>query len=308
VSARINRVTPITSTSLVCMVLLGRGDRALSTEQVRDVLAPRLDYVRRRKLPATGELDLDSAEGVKRSLDALVRNRVLTLYDEGPEPVYGIASGQHLTAAYYRNTIVHFFVTPSIAELALLRAAEPDVEDPTAEFWEEAMRLRDLLKFEFFFAEKEVFRDELREEVALQNPEWEQRLRAGSEAVLRLLLGWSPMSAHRTLRPFVEAYRVVSDALEREDPDRPFDEARFLRECLARGRQYRLQRRIRSEESVSKVPFQTALRLARNRGLLESDGPGLAEARRAFAAEVRDVARRIEGADALAASRRAGIW
>jgi len=307
VSARINRVTPITATSLACMVLLGRGDRALSVEQVREVLAPRLDYVRRRKLPVAGELDLDGCDGVQRCLDALVQNRVLTLYDEGPEPVYGIPRDQHLTAAYYRNTIIHFFVTPSIAELALLRAAEPDVEDALVEFWDEAMRLRDLLKFEFFFAEKDVFRDELREEVALQNPEWEQRLAAGPEAILRLLASLSPLNAHRVLRPFLDAYRVVSDGLEREDPDRTFDEARFLDECLARGRQYRLQRRIRSEESVSKVLFQTALRLARNRDLLEADGPELAARRHAFAEEVRQVTRRIEGVDALAASRRAGI-
>jgi trehalose-phosphatase len=58
-------------------------------------------------------------------------------------------------------------VNGAIAELALVRAAEDGVAHPGDEFWEEAMRLRDLLKFEFFFADKETFRDELRAEVAL---------------------------------------------------------------------------------------------------------------------------------------------
>jgi len=233
---------------------------------------------------------------------------VLTCYDQGTEPVWGIEADQHLTAAYYRNTIVHFFLNPSICELALLRAAEPDVEDPVAEFWNEAMALRDLLKFEFFFADKDAFRDELRLELALQAPDWQERVSAGADAILRLILVWSPFSAHRTVRPFVEAYRVVSDGLEQLEPGAAFDEGAFLNQCLKRGRQYRLQRRIRSEESVSKVLFQTALNLARNRGLLDPDTPELAERRSDFAREVRSVARRIEGIDALAVSRRAGIW
>ena len=34
-----------------------------------------------------------------------------------------IAPDQHLAAAYYRNTVIHFFVNGAIAELALIRAA-----------------------------------------------------------------------------------------------------------------------------------------------------------------------------------------
>ena len=308
VSTRVNRATPITASSLICMVLLGRGDRALSVEQVRDVLSPRLEYVRRRKLPTIGDLDLETPSGIRRALDALVRNRVLTCYDQGPEPVYGIESDQHLTAAYYRNTIAHFFVNPSICELALLRAAEPDVEDPLAELWNEAMALRDLFKFEFFFAGKEAFRDELRDELALQAPDWQQRVAGGAESILRLITAWTPYSAHRAVRPFVEAYRVVSDELEELEATRDFDEPAFLARCLARGRQYRLQRRMRSEESVSKVLFQTALKLARNRGLLDPSAPELAERRKRFAEQLRSVTRRTEGIDALGMSRRAGIW
>ena len=53
--------------------------------------------------------------------------------------------------------------------------------------------------------------------------------------------------------------------------------------------------------------FGTALRLARNRGLLEAGGGELVERRQAFAAELRDVIRRIDAIAALAAGRRAGL-
>ena len=55
----------------------------------------------------------------------------------------------------------------SLLALGICQAhAEDGVTDRPAAFWAEAMRLRDLLKFEFFFADKETFRDELRREMA----------------------------------------------------------------------------------------------------------------------------------------------
>src|SRR5437016_879699 len=307
VSARINRATPITATSLVTLALLGVSNRALSVAETIASLRNLLDYVRRRDLPTAGALDLDTPEGVRRTLDALVENRVVTCFAEGPEAVYAISPEKHLIASYYRNTIIHFFVNGAIVELALLRAAEDGVADPTEEFWDEAMRLRDLLKFEFFFADKEAFREELRAEVRLHDRDWEQRVAEGPAAIGALLRRFRPFSAHRVLRPFLEAYRVVADALERRSPEAVFGEEEFLRGSLALGQQYVLQGRIRSAESVSQGLFATALRLARNRSLVDPGAPDLAERRHAFAEEVRRVIRRIDAIDALVAARHAGL-
>jgi glycerol-3-phosphate O-acyltransferase len=306
VAVRINRVTPITPTSLVALAMLGT-DRAVTVEETMTVLRNWLDYVRRRGLPTTEELRLDTPEGVRVVLEALVRSGVVTSFARGPEPVYAISENQHLAAAYYRNTIVHFFVNSSIAELSLLRAAEGDTADRAGAFWAEVLRLRDLLKFEFFFAEKEKFRDEVRTEVMLTDPDWEARLAAGPEAIHQLLRRFRPFTAHRTLRPFVEAYRTVGDELAELPPGAPFAEPGFLARCLARGEQYRLQRRVQSVESVSSVLFATALKLASNRGLLAPGGEGLAAHRAEFAAELRRVMRRVDAVAALAASRRAGL-
>src|SRR5206468_2825505 len=117
VSARINRVTPITATSLVTLALLGVSSRALSVEETIASLRNLLDYVRRRDLPTAGALDLDTPAGVRRTLDALVENRVVTCFAEGPDAVYAISPEKHLIASYYRNTIIHFFVNGAIAEL-----------------------------------------------------------------------------------------------------------------------------------------------------------------------------------------------
>jgi glycerol-3-phosphate O-acyltransferase len=307
VCVRINRATPITPISLVCLSLLGRGDRALSAEELRDSLRNLVEYVHRCRLPVTEELALDSPEAITPVLEELTQSGLLHRYAEGPEVVYGIAPEQHLAAAYYRNTVIHYFVAGAIAELALLRAAEPGVTDRRAEFWNAALALRDLLKFEFFFPERERFVAELRAELAMHAPGFERALDAGAEAITDLLPRLRPFHAHRILRPFLEAYRVVADALERAPANAKLDDAAFLRSCLALGKQYVLQHRIARQESVSQALFATALKLARHRGLVDGGGDALPDERRAFAAELREDIRRVDAIEALVKARIAGI-
>ena len=79
-------------------------------------------------------------------------------------------------------------------------------------------------------------------------------------------------------------------------------DSEVVRRALGLGRQYVAQRRLRSSESVSALLFQTGLQLAANRGLLEP-GPGLAERRAAFLAELRDLVRRLDQIEDLAIRR-----
>jgi glycerol-3-phosphate O-acyltransferase len=308
VATRINAVTPITPTALVTLALLGTGDTALSVPQTRKGLANLLRYVQERKLPTSAQLfHLQSDEGIERTLEALVENGVVSRFAGGSETVYMIGREQQLAAAYYRNTIIHFFVNAAIAELAVVKVSEGPCDDALAVFWSEAMRLRDLLKFEFFFAGKDRFRDDVREEIAFHDSDWENRLTDGPDGALSLIQSFRPFTAHRVLRPFLESYRVFADALLDLDPDKKVDRDSLVSDCLGLGKQYQLQHFVHSTASVSKALFETAIRLADNRGLLDRNVPDLHARRRAFADEVADANRRVESIVALAASRRAGL-
>ena len=308
VCVRINHVTPITPISLVTLALLGTTGQALTVHETRRSLANLLDNVRMRKLPTTADLDhLAGDEGVRFTLEALVENDVVTRFDEGREPVYGIADDQQLSAAYYRNTIVHFFITGAIAELSLIHATEGKRNEFLARFWDEVMRMRDLFKFEFFFPEKEAFREEVRESLDLNHRNWEQRIENYEVDPDEMIRRSRPYLSHRVLRPFLESYRVVADQLATLPPSEPFEEKRFLKDCLGLGRQYELQKRIHASDSVSKALFQTALKLAKNRDLLGEGDESLAQARLAFADEIVDAVRRADVIVALAAGRRARL-
>jgi glycerol-3-phosphate O-acyltransferase len=315
VAWRINQGMPVTATALVSTVLLAMQGTALTFAQIRLGLADGMDYLESRSVPRTASARaLTAAEPVRATLDALVAGGVVTFVPDGREPVWLIGPEHQLAATFYRNTLIHFLLDTALCELAVLRARDAGAAalgagalgagalgtDPVGAFWEEIARLRDLLKFEFYFQDKEEHRRQVRAEMDRHEPAWEARLREGPESADALLAGMRPLVSQVVVRPFVEAYRIVADVLVHDES--LFDDAEIVRRALGLGQQYVAQRRLRSAESVSALLFQTALQLARNRGLLEP-GPDLGSRRAAFLAELRDLVRRLDQIEDLAIRR-----
>lgn len=286
VMVRINRVTPITATASVTLSLLRNYHRAMSVEEIAEELTDLVTYVLKNHIPITERIEKDGRAQVQDVLDRLVENDVVTRFDEA-KTLYRVTDGQYLSAAYYRNTIVHYFVAGSIGELALAATLEARPTEPEDFFWDEVMALRDLLKFEFFFAEKEEFRAEVDAELATRSANWRELFSAEPGELEDQLV---PVHSRWTLRPFLEAYLVVADTLAALEG--AYDEKSFLSQALSLGKQYRLQDEISAEEAVSQVLFKSALGLAKNRGLL--DESATPESRQAFASQIRSVIERID--------------
>jgi len=130
-------------------------------------------------------------------------------------------------------------------------------------------------------------------------PGWEDRL-TGADGPVGVLQSISPHAAHWVLRPILEAYLLVADALVEVDPRRDADRKALARSCLALGEQYRLQQRITSAEAISTVLFDHAIDLADNRGLLAGGGIERLREREAFAEEVRELVERLDAVEELA--------
>ena len=330
VAWRINQSMPVTATAVITTILLAMQGAALTFEQIRLGVADALAYLSVRDIPVTASLRaLAAPEPVRATLDALRQGGLVSYSGDGREPVWLIEPDQQLAATFYRNSLVHFVLDTALCELAVLRAAEAGA-DPVGAFWAEIAWLRDLLKFEFYFQDREEHRRAVREEMDRHDPAWEQRLRSGPDEAESLLSTMRPLVSHVVVRPFVEAYRIVADVLATDDVVGPadsasagsasagsasagsasagsasagsVDDAEVIRRALGLGRQYVAQRRLRSSESVSALLFSTALQLARNRGLLEN-GAEAAVRRAAFLAELRDLLRRLDRIENMAIRR-----
>ena len=180
VAWRILRVTPVNATGLVSALLLTTRGVALTLDQLHHTLQDSLDYLERKQTPMTNSaLRLRTPDGVRAAVDALSNGHPVTRVDGGREPVWRIAPEDEHEAAFYRNTLIHAFLETSIVELALAYAARAE-GDRLEAFWAQAMRLRDLLKFDFYFADSAAFREHVAEEMSWHE-DWEAQVAAGGE-------------------------------------------------------------------------------------------------------------------------------
>lgn len=293
VANRINEVTPITPSALVTFALLDNGDRAITVQEGRQILEPLLEYIYRRQLPMTGNIDLSRYGLLRDSLHTLVTEGVVTRFDGGNERVFYIELEHQHEAAFYRNTVIHFFIPRAIAELALIQAAEDGAEDVKEATWHNARRLKDVLKFEFFFPRTAEFAEQVAAECSLVYPGWEKE-EFTSQDILAQIKQQQLLLAHRVVGPFLEAYSVLADELAKLDAYVGGDEDQLVAHCIGVAKQRWLQGTLHSAESISRDYFKNAYALASNQGLIGVGERDLQQRRAEFADELRALVRRVD--------------
>jgi glycerol-3-phosphate O-acyltransferase len=253
IANQINTQVSLTAVSLVSSALTGAGRRALTLPELEEQVHRMLEYGAEKQIPIARELEGGAKATVEAAVAALRRSKVVDVYDGGQEPVYSIKPDKHLVASFYRNTIIHFFLTAAITALA--RAASRERGDLQA--W--ALRLRNLLKFEFFFSERDSFRADVEVE----------RARLEREEAH----GTGPIGAANPgiLLDYLESYWVMTETLRSLPPgDTALSEKELLERAQALGRQKLLQDDVHAPELLSNQSFKNALLLAVNLGAARS--------------------------------------
>jgi glycerol-3-phosphate O-acyltransferase len=294
VAVEANRVTPLTVTSVMCLILLGMAPRGATSAELLGAIGAVTDWARARDIRLSSELESGDDAALSATVDTLVESGLLTRYEAGSENVYSIDPAKHPMASYYRNIIAHHFLDRAMIELALFELRDADSGDATAAFWAKIDRLRDLFKFEFFYPPRDEHRAAIEAELARIDPVWDRRLASGDRGIAQMLRRCQPVVGHAILLPFAEAYSVVAEQLARAKPGDAVDEKALLDAALVEGRQAHLLRRISSEAAIGKLLFANGLSLMRHMGLAEEATPVNLAARRALLMELRGLANVME--------------
>lgn len=278
ICSRIERSIPITLTDLVTLVLLAANGRALDAGQIWRQAGDIVELIERWQLPKADNLQLGGVQDLEHTLRSLADTGLLERFSGGAASVYVVTPGRQLAAAYYRNTIVHYFLDGALAEVALAAS----LQNGTGEgFEEELMRLRDLLKFEFSFKTKQETLDAAVRYLDERYPGW--RNCGGAFPATA-----SPLFGQGILRSFIEAYRILAGMLVKRGwrPIAADEETALVDGALALGQEMLLRREISTETALSRPLFASAMRLARHRGLLDAGEKDIARRREAFAGDV----------------------
>ena len=294
VSARANRVTPLTVTAVMCLALLGTAPRGITAGELVKLVGVLAAWARSRGIRMSEELEHSDQAAFFAKLDALVASNLLLRNDAGSSVVYAIEPSRHAIASYYRNSIIHHFLNKAIIELALFKAGEQAPGDLEDAFWRETERLRELFKFEFFYPPRGQFRSELMSEMGRTDPRWRNRLSDGPEQVQRLARRLQPYIGHAALLPYVEAYTVVVGVLARLGPGEELDAEACVALALQEARQALLLRRISSEASIGKILFENGFTLAAHLGLAGAADEAVIARRQALLHELQALSQRME--------------
>jgi glycerol-3-phosphate O-acyltransferase len=281
VCSRIEQITPIKSADVLTMVLLGANGRALTAAEIHAQAGDIAALVRARGLPAASGFSLDDEEQVRAAVLALQGSDLIRCFDKANTPVYYIPRGKQLAAAYYRNTITHYFLNAALAEIGLAACAL-GIEAPNAQLLErEVLGLRDLYKFEFFYKPTGEFLQAVQAEALERYPNWT----SGEHSLQKLLREQAPRFGHAILRSITESYLIIAVTLLELGAQPVHDRKKFTARLLAQGQQMLLRRTISCESSVSQDLFATGLRLAEHLQLLDGK-TDLVRLREAYAQRV----------------------
>ncbi len=298
---RINEATAVTTTSLVCITLLGQF-AAKKTEIEFDVKRL-MTLINNQRPGAVLEFNTPIEQSVTKALSLLIGTDVIEQRGHGLDARYAVKADSYLQAVYYANMSIHLLVHRAFCEVALLRSAEKPKDQRLLSFWAEIMRLRDLFKFEFFYSKKPIFSDRIEAEMQSLAPNWEQILDEGVDAVETLLHDSQPLVAHAVLDPYLEVYRVAAQTVKQSPRELAMNQSEFIDKAIAKGEEMHWQGNIQRIETIAKPFLGNAYLLVKNRAVLVNDMPGEVETIDRFISKLDELGEIMHRLQALQADR-----
>lgn len=285
---QINQVTPVTTTSLICMSLLSKF--SLNKGAIENDVVDMMQLIEQYKSDALVDRGKPIGNSVQTALNLLKRANLILQHGEGVATKYVLNSKNYIQAIYYANMSVHHLYHRAFIELALIKSIDAAPNERLETFWAEVMDLRAMFKFEFFYSRKLQFADEIEANLKILDPNWTDLINAAKGKKLAFLELQKVIVAPVVLYTYVEAYRVVAYALQNWDPGRDFSEKAFIETCLFLSEELHWQGRIQRVESVSKPFLLNGVRLVQNLDLIPTVEDNKEAAIQAFLSQLDTIA------------------
>lgn len=274
ISKSINDATPITPKSLVCHALLSHRERALPLDSLLRITEELASYAEW----SGSTLSIPEDASLKRTMEQTVRQLAkggfLQATDSSEGRRYGCEPAKRPVLNYYKNNSLHCLVTPSILLLALAQSLKrpPAGHDAARRsLLDDALAIRNVLKFEFFFNPSAQFEDEMDRNAEKIIGETAYRQGGTTEWVHALGKRYGDtedLSAFACGASYLfQAYLTALEAL-RETSDPVLDRKAFAQRAIKLASQSMESRELAFPESASSLTYGNALQLFENMKLV----------------------------------------
>ncbi len=257
-----NMITPVTTVSLVCNVLL--NNFALTKKELEFNVLKLMNYIGQRKEDVLIDRGNSISVTVQKAINLLLGSGIIQKSKVGNKVQFNLASKEYLSATYYANMASGHLYHRAFIEMALTKIKDDTSPNRILRFWEEIMSLRNVFKFEFFYTNKPQFSSEIEAELALFDENWRDIITDPEGDISALLSKQELVVSKAILLIYLEANKVVSHTLNSWDLEDEFSDKEFVQLCIFKGKELHWQSRISRLESVSKPFLTSALRFAKN--------------------------------------------
>ncbi len=248
----INAVTPVTPLALTSSAILSRHKKSFDTTVLARGIEVLHCFLRDRGAPMASSLANPPA-AMEETLKLLEQWKFIALVEEltGKTVTYTIKPKKRRDLAYYKNSIIHFFVDYSLVATSLLAGRE--LEKPASQVSDDYLFLKELLKNEFIF-------DETKEQEALsyfvsrgfiESTGGNRTFRVTKKGYHELPL-WAGL-----IREFLEAYWIAAKVAATAAGEKK-NRAELLKKMASLGNKLVDSGVIEAEEAVSHITFQNA--------------------------------------------------
>lgn len=263
---RINQITPVTTTSLICVILLSKF--SAGKKELEQLIYLLMEYIEKNQPHALIDRGKVIGESVQTALNLLLQQGLIHLNEQGIMPEYRIAKEHYLQSTYYANMAIHHLYQRAFIELCFLHVMQEKKKNRELAFWKKMMEIRDLFKFEFFYSAKAMFSEEIERNLSILHESWRDHFFKRKTDLMKVLQKRELLLAPVVLSMYVDAYQVVGQALKKWDTSKDFEEKAFIDLCISLGEEMDWNGEIRRQETASKPFLINGIRLAKNRGLI----------------------------------------
>jgi glycerol-3-phosphate O-acyltransferase len=273
----INRISVVTTFSLVCAALLTYPRKGVYRRELLQIIQVLHDYLQDQKVPRADSLD-NLPQAVEDTLKLCENRKLITpiekeegLTDELGLGGYSIDETKRPLLEYYKNNIIHFFLPASLVSLAIL--ARQGFEFNREEIVTDFNFLTDFFKNEFIFSdlssetEVEQTLDYFASRgvvICLDRDEARYTLSASGLKELAYL--------GNLLYNYLESYWIVFRSIKYLQK-KPRSEKEFLKRIQSIGQKLHKLGEVERAEALSESTFQNALKLFGEKGIVLKKAP-----------------------------------
>lgn len=258
----INKVTLVTPLALIASAILTRHRRGFQVHELSATTKAFLDFLNRYEIPKATSLN-NFEETIHETLSILVNWKVIDMLEDSDETetFYYVHEEKKKELEYYKNSIIHFFISHSFVAVSLLTGTDDEKTDEA--ILADYDFLRDLFKHEFLYDDEKSIREEIERVVAyfLDVSYIEKGTGSGGHKLTRVgydeLPTWAAFS-----KTFLESYWVATRSYIQlgETSRRKSD---LLKRMNNLGLRYHKLGFIDHMEGISQISFENAIRIIR---------------------------------------------